>query len=131
MTENNEFNGEFPPDADEIVVEQPVVENPPAEYPIGYNPPSIPEYLDEYPSEEFPEDRDPELPVETWVPPLPVDDGKVEAEGSVWRLHFAPGETPTDEQMLSLTGAIKSLIVVVPSHSRITPMNIEDKGAQA
>lgn len=52
------------------------------------------------------------------------EDGKVLAEGSIWRLYFEPGKTPTEEELAGLTGAVKTTLVAAPPadpHAYVTP----------
>lgn len=54
---------------------------------------------------------------------LPYDDGKVIANGSVWKLYFR-GEIPSDEQVaraLSAFGAVKAQHVADGAKARVTP----------
>jgi len=100
----------------EPVPEVPVVPDAPS-YPIGYEP-EVPQEDTTDPTyeEQFPEE---EIPFE---PPV-VDDGKMDAEGSIWRLYYLPGRTPTEYQMRNLTGSVKATIITEPGEtlSRITP----------
>lgn len=51
-----------------------------------------------------------------------IEEGKVEAEGSIWRLYFAPGSTPTELQLAEYAGAVKATIITEPSHlALVTP----------
>lgn len=50
------------------------------------------------------------------------DDPKIQAEGSIWKLYWLPGQTPTADRFLELTGAVKATIVAEPDHTAlITP----------
>ena len=56
--------------------------------------------------------------------PPPATGKQAEADGSVWRLHFKPGETPTEKELLDLHPALlKATLVVAPGDvkSHITP----------
>lgn len=58
--------------------------------------------------------------------PNGLEAGKVEAHGSVWRLHFEVGKTPTEKELLDLLPAgLKATMVVGPGEipSLITPQN--------
>lgn len=111
-------NIEDPPVDPEIPVEpeSPEVPTTAPQLPSGYTPPTpAPAHADPV-YEEFPEE---ELPLEAPV----IDDGKIDAEGSVWRLYYLEGETPTEYQMRNLTGSVKATIITEPGEtlSRITP----------
>lgn len=51
-----------------------------------------------------------------------IEDGKVVAEGSIWRLYFAEGATPTEAQLATIANAIKATIIAEPTHvALVTP----------
>lgn len=51
-----------------------------------------------------------------------IEEGKVEAEGSIWRLYFAEGATPTEEQLAVIVNAVKATIITEPTHiALVTP----------
>lgn len=57
----------------------------------------------------------------------PVSDGKVEATGSVWKIHFTGNACPEDRQVaqaLTELGVVKAERIVTASTVRITPNNI-------
>lgn len=50
------------------------------------------------------------------------DDGLVPAVGSVWRLYFPAGSTPSEFTVASLTGAVKATMMTEANHeARVTP----------
>lgn len=110
-----------PPVEPEIPDTEPPVILPPVEYPIGYEPDPAEESIPQDTTDPTEEEANPEDIPQLPIPP--VDDGKIDAEGSVWRLHFLPGQTPTEDYMLNLTSSVKATMVVAPGEnlSRITP----------
>lgn len=50
------------------------------------------------------------------------DDGKVDGVGSVWRIYFPEGSTPSEYSMTQLTGAVKATMINEAEYvARVTP----------
>ncbi|AXC36295.1 hypothetical protein SEA_FORK_69 [Microbacterium phage Fork] len=61
------------------------------------------------------------------MPESQVSDGKVQAIGSVWKIHYTEGKGPEDSEVartLSALGVVKAERVVTTNEARITPNNI-------
>lgn len=109
---NDQYDGPLYSEEEEGEVEL----NPEPQYPIGYEPP-----LDN-PEPEYPDPEDP--PYVEPEPPIEIDDGKVNAFGTIWKLYFQGNDDsiPTEAQVALATGAVKAQqITETAGMARVTP----------